>query len=407
MNLKLIIKQITEFNNDPLANIDDQIIVDGNGTRFERFKIHQYAKKCGLISTTATEETSINKYIIISKKPSTDLRTLIPTNQCIIDEITISDEMIWTFINLTKCPIPVPKPEFIEYFLKMLDPYLGSYGKFIEYIHEVKRCGGIGKYRKHIDEITRAIVDYIKTDCGFDELRNCLPGTISDRTVPIVDRQENNLSRDFNRLKKTIYKAENNNKIMISIDLIDAFFKLTKYNYPTTFEGKSQWDQYISKYTDYQFLIESKILRKIILGKSGLGRQMTEMCNRYMDMVGIDLNKVIERESALSIINVNLDEIVFEVKNPTEDIKYYENFIRSYVDEMYPNMFRTQMFKLHQLKDTLCFVKEYGDDKCRFKCCHPMVLLQCIKYWKKQECVPNDFKYLKDGNIIDHPIVFE
>jgi hypothetical protein len=422
MNLKLIIKQIIEFSSVNSNNVD-QIIVNGDGSSNERYKIHKCATKYGLISTTVTEHQSINKYIVVSKKPLSDemKKILIPTNQCKIDQITINDTMIWTFINLTKCPIPVPKPEYIEYYLKELNPYLGSYDKFIKYIHEVKDRGGIGEYRKHIDEITQAIVNYIKTDCSFEELRNCKqvpriqkPQSL-DCTVLTIDTLENksetnnserDRSRDLNRLKNTIYKTENHNKIMISIDLIDAFFKVIKYNYPATFEGETQWDQYISKYTDHRFLIESKILRKIILGKSGLGRQMTELCDRFMDEMLVGLTKVIEKESALLIINHNLDEIVIEVKDVGKDIKYLENLIKMYVDETYPNMFRTQIFRLHQLKDTLYFVKEMigndGEDGCKFKCCHPMVLMQCIKYWEKRECVANDYKYLKDDKIIDH-----
>src|SRR5436189_5581915 len=104
------IERLTDFKADDSLQ---QIIIDGNGTSYERFQIHQCAKTLGLISTTVTEEKSTHKLIVISKNPGIQIQSknnlnLIPTNQCKIDQITISDDMIITFTNLTNYPLPVP-----------------------------------------------------------------------------------------------------------------------------------------------------------------------------------------------------------------------------------------------------------------------------------------------------------
>lgn len=403
MDVDQAIKQITEFKDNQSVK---QLVIDHRNS-FERFQIHQYAKKLGLISTSVSEEKSTRKHIVISREPLSGQTVmlsatetpgqseihLVPTNQCQIDQITISDEIIITFISLTKFPVSVPKPEFVEYYLRELDPYYGCYAKFIQYIHEVKESGGITKYRRHIDEISRTIIHYIKTDHSFEPLRR-KPGT---KPKVIMD------------LKKSIYKPKNNGKIFISIDLIDAFFRIIKYYYPDTFEGCDQWSTYISKFTKYNFIINSKSLRKLILGKSGSGQGLIDICDRFMEKVYIDLKNMIEENKELVkelvIVSINVDEIVIEIN---ESLEHFEQ-IKSFMDHRYPGMFRTQVFKLHQLQDTTYYVKQIiGQNvKVEFKCCHPMVLMQCIRYWKGQKCEPNDFKYVKKEQITDHPVIFK
>lgn len=119
---------------------------------------------------------------------------------------------------------------------------------------------------------------------------------------------------------KNLYTCEQvgENDLFISIDLVKANFQALKfYNKEIVFNAETYKD-YINKFTDLDYIINSKYTRQVIFGK--MNPKRTIKIETYI------INKILELDNVkyllehFDIFSINVDEIILKVKNSHQQV---------------------------------------------------------------------------------------
>lgn len=393
---ELLIQQINKFK---LCD-DKTLTFDEDLTRQERSIIHETVKSVGMFSKSFMKTGSTHKYIVISKYDNISENTNNSdtygnqnnqdnqnnqNNE--INNITIDDNFINIFSDLTKIPIPIPLPEYFDYYLDMTDPYYDSKKKLELFKTDCIKLGGLHQLRKKINDVSEEIIQSIKNNPDFQLFRS-----MKQVTPDIV--------------KGKFYNASNcnNSKYYISIDIKTANFSVMKSYFPSLFMNYNDWDSFISNFTDSQFIIKSKLLREIIFGKLGVASQINKLCPIFIEKVVKFIEKYHEFNmfSISNAVCITADEVIFSVSSDF-DITLINRLIEI-INTEFPNLFHVKPFKLIKLGSKQYFVKKYIDSNggiCRdeFKCCPDKFIMQCIKYHQNKHITDVDLKFIDEGYV--------
>ena len=207
-------------------------------------------------------------------------------------------ELVNRFISDYKLPITMNKEKYFFYFIELYEDKFKSLTKW------------------------KTLWDMI--DSRYDgDANKFLEDYYQIRDNIIVSMGENFAFQDFNMMKldkfsvtdrpkvttNNVYNGENLGKVFLSIDLRKANFQALKYVNKDIVLGADTYEDFIGKYTDLQYVKESKYSRQVIFGKRNPARQITvekylinEVWKTYKQNFGADLN----------IVSMANDEIVIE-----------------------------------------------------------------------------------------------
>lgn len=137
MDLDHIKGEIIKFKDDDSSSLTifDEL------TRTQRSDIHEFVKQLGLFSKSFNKSGSTVKYMIISKLPSES------------DIFEIDSTFIELFSSLSRIPIPVPLPDYVDYYLNLTDKYFDTLRQFNMFKSDVIKFGGLSKFKTLIDNI--------------------------------------------------------------------------------------------------------------------------------------------------------------------------------------------------------------------------------------------------------------
>ena len=141
-------------------------------------------------------------------------------------------------------------------------------------------------------------------------------------------KEFNNMDMSMFAIKKygfstsNIYNETNNNRKFISVDLKKANFQALRL--VNVIDDKNYFD-FLSHYTDIQYIKDSKYTRQVIFGKLNAKRQITVekyiISLIYETLLSFDwFKEIIDKVESFAS-----DEIVFSVKNNVDD--YTVNFV--------------------------------------------------------------------------------
>ena len=161
---ELLIQQINKFK----LSDDKTLTFDEDLTRQQRSVVHETVKSLDMFSKSFMKTGSTHKYIVISKYDNISEDTN-NYDDCgyKMNKITIDDNFINIFSDLTKIPIPIPLPEYFEYYLDMTDPYFDSKKKLELFKTDCIKLGGLHQMRKKINDVSEEIIQSIKNNPDF------------------------------------------------------------------------------------------------------------------------------------------------------------------------------------------------------------------------------------------------
>lgn len=376
MELSLIKEEILKFKD----NSDDKLIINDELTRFQRSDIHEFVKKFGLFSRSVNKSGSTMKCIIVSRSME--------------DNVEIDSNFIETFSSLSKIPIPVPLPEYFDYFVRETDPYFNSLKMFNMFKLDVKEFGGLSNFRKHIDGVLEKILDNIKSNPDFDEFKQ----------VPKQKAKSDVKNDETPNISKKFYNIANKDKYFVSLDIKSANFTMMKYHYPKLFGENKSWSTYISQFTSSEFIRNCKYIRELIFGKLGTSNRVNTLCINFITKIEKEIREHFTTNHQFKAINMTHDEVIYCLEHDTleDKIKAFEH-LRDFIDGKYKDMFHIKMFFLHQLGTKPYFIKKHINTKdIEFKCCPSKLIMQCIRYWKKEECTQMDLQFMDEGYIAQY-----
>lgn len=109
---------------------------------------------------------------------------------------------------------------------------------------------------------------------------------------------------------KNIYHLDNNGKVFVSIDLKKANWQVMKKVMPEVVKNKSTYEDYVSTYTNLDYIKQSKRTRQVVFGKCCVGRQIT--CERYFLN---EIRKAIGDIPHWNFVAFLTDELVYEIED--------------------------------------------------------------------------------------------
>lgn len=226
------------------------------------------------------------------------------------------------FVSDMNIPINVFDEPYFSYYINLYEDYFKSKTKWNDLAQTVdNRFNGspelfLEEYASVRDKIITDILD-------SESYKEFISKDLSEYDIP---------NRNFP--SSNVYKEINDGKIFISIDLKKANFQALK---KVGVLIDNSYEDFISRYTDLDYIKKSKYTRQVIFGKTNPKRQIK--VEKYLiDKVYSSLCKLFD-EYYLGTFKVEsfcTDEIVISMDNNHKKVYniIYDNFAKNVKDEL-------------------------------------------------------------------------
>jgi len=338
----------------------------------ERSEVHETIKKYDAIeSVSVSISGSPLKKITIKKKNALVEKTKF--------EPVVNSAMIRYFCDYMKVPFPVFSEKYVDYYLDVLDKYYDCKAKWKIYLDELEK-NSLGSIKNEVNSVYAKVIDYVKSHEEYKEF------IAKQHTIPDIS------------MGNELYSVVNKDKTFVSIDVRSANYRVLKTYCPILCENL-EWTDFIRKFTDNEFIINSKYAREVLFGKLG--------CKPIGKMPIIFIDNVIKHvdtkySSYLKKMRCSNDEIVYEVISDkiNEFVPLIDEF-RARVNELDNKCYRVDVFKLKQLGTRAFFVKELiGSDKVEFKAVPKKFSVQSVKFYEGKPITDLDKKFTDEMELI-------
>lgn len=368
--LEKIKKSVIEFSKSPKI----EMRIENMNSSNDRRKLYTFVQSLGLEAESQFYPNSQNKYFLVKKGV---LKKDYDPNQLTVDFCNF-------YKKYTEFPIPTSLPEHFDYFVEELDQYYQTKDK-LELLHDdLKTLGengelvrqNLGRYKKLLWKIKENIQNTIKQN---EEYKKFCDFDVSN--LPQIKTSHN------------AYVKDNENKLLLSFDVRSANFRTLKHFCPSLFTNCNEWKDFISTFTHFKFLQNSKPFRTILINELG-----NENLNKFAIIFVNDIiNKISESEfkDMLKIVSCQNDEVVYEVTDRDLNLGKLFEFVNNVHD-----FFNIKLFELRQICKENYYVCVLDDKFVAFKNIPKMHIMQVIKEFSNGELKELDYKYVDEqGNI--------
>lgn len=226
------------------------------------------------------------------------------------------------FVSDMNIPINVFDEPYFSYYIDLYENYFNSKTKWDDLVQTVdNRFNGspelfLEEYAKVRDKIITDLLDN-------ESYKEFISKDLSEYDIP---------NRDFP--SSNVYKETNKDKTFVSIDLKKANFQALKKVGVLTDDS---YEDFISRYTDLDYIKKSKYTRQVIFGKTNPKRQI-KLEKYLIDKVYSSLCKLFD-EYYLNTFKVEsfcTDEIVISIGNNYKKVYniIYDKFAKKVKDEL-------------------------------------------------------------------------
>ncbi len=268
--------------------------------------------------------------------------------------------------------------------LKLYDKFYGTLGKWEVFLRELTKYHCEQDYFEEYNRVKDAAIMYIKNTEAYQRFN----------------------AEDMNKYRvshpdlpgKDIFKAANDGRVFISIDMKKANFSSLQHYDPAIFDYADSWEDFIGRYTGNQHIINSKYIRQVILGNCNPKRHITY--EKYL-MDGV--------LTSLTEIYVPIDKIVFfsndEIVADVSDMnKPEQELTRFQIENGMKDMaipLKTELFTLHKIIGSDGYYKEIisnnGDTEIEFKCLDNFSLPFVLRRFSGEEITDSDRMFYHEG----------
>ena len=294
------------------------------------------------------------------------------------------------FVRDCKIPIKLYAEPYFTERLELLDKYYNTLEKWKAFCEEVEKFPNEEEYFTMYNTTKESAMYFIKTSQGFDNFNKLDMNqfAIKNKNLP----------------SKDIFKPSNIGKTFISLDMKKANFSSLKAYDPTIFDNAETWEDFIRKFTDSEYIINSKYIREVIMGNCNPSKvityekHITDTILTKLVAAGINIEDVVFFSNDEIIIDINSDPLV----------------ILAHIEEVLPDVevpIRIEQFKLSSVKKNnkiIGYIKELVDGTYDFKCFNSQDLLLAIRQLQNEEIRQSDLVFENEGFLakyVDTPII--
>jgi len=288
-------------------------------------------------------------------------------------EFELTSDAIKFFSLYARVPLPNCDLRFLDYYLKELDPYFDCVRLFSLFNNELKKKQ-LHELKSEATQVRRKIIDHIKSSEEFSKF------------------VEMNIDIPTGILTKNkLYHQQHAGQYFVSIDVRSANYRVLKKFCPNL--ANTEWKEFISKFTNTQFIIESKYFREVIFGELGHSK-ITKLPLIFVDNVGRMIESDPNLVGKMEKVFCSDDEIVYKVKK-----EFDTNILEKNIEELLPGHFRVEKYKLSQIGQFTYFVREFAEKK-DFKNVPKKFIMQCVKYYKHRPITEVDRKFEDEDGLL-------
>jgi len=288
------------------------------------------------------------------------------------------------FVKDFSLPIQILQNPYYEYFKNLYDKVYKSNEKYKLFQNTVNTLGGVEQFFSETKKVIDSIIDEISSMDIYYKFN--------------IDKLDN-YNVKLNIPKQDIFNTNNDGKYFLSIDLKKANYNAMKYYDEGLTLNTNNYNEFISKYTDLEYIKQSKYIRQVIYGN--LNPKKQQKIQLYI--VSKILNDIVLKYFNIkNLKNVSHDEIVVLI----DDLDYVINHNPSiYLDiDNYCRQLEVEvnieLFKLKQFKPYSYFVKEFYDsNKVEFKNIPVVYFAQIYKNYFNMELTDYDLMFYYEGNV--------
>ena len=280
-------------------------------------------------------------------------------------------------------PIKIFEEPYFSYLIDLYDEHLNTIEKLDKLRRIVSNFSTDDEYLTHNNNLTEKIVGEILNVEAYKEFNT-------------KKMDEYNISSQYP--KKDIYKKENVDKTFISIDLVKANYQALKYIDSSIVFNTNNYNEFIKKFTDYDYIVESKYIRQVIFGRLNPKRQIKVA--RYL------IEKVIEHILESNLLNeeaiamASSDEVIFELND--DNLKALLNLHEKIREEIKSKLnidVDIEIFTLKDIEDG-AYVKEFlNKDGYQFACAPQIYYPQIFKLYNNMELNDMDLVFKHEGRL--------
>lgn len=283
------------------------------------------------------------------------------------------------FIKDSDIPISLFKEPYFINRINLLNGLYDSKRKWEQFIQEVSLFETEQQYLEHYNKVKDTAINHIKSKPEYESFNNY----------------------DFNNYKVNnygigdhgVFKPINNNKQLLSFDLKKANFQAFKVYSPKLMDECNSYEEFISKFTNLDHIINSKYIRQVIFGNCNPKRQVTIEKFLMSGVLDIIIN-LVGKDCVLSYMH---DEIVVDmtsmnggtVSKIIDKVKEYSKLTNIQV--------KYEGYLVYKIPNTEFYVQYFGDGTYKFKCVPALFYPIVIKQFNGLTVDDEDLTYYHEG----------
>lgn len=265
--------------------------------------------------------------------------------------------------------------------IEILDPFFKTKEKFDLFVSELESFETVQDYFEYYNKIKDRVIQDIKANPAFQKFNNdsfdCYNEYVSKHHYSTRD----------------CYKMELDKKQVISIDMKKANFSALRYYDPEIFYHAESWKDFLSRYTDFEHIIQSKYIRQVIMGTCNPKRQV-----RYEKYLMCQLLDCIKLHTEVEVFSLSNDELILTMTEPGLFFKILSIVSNS----KFKDMMKVQLFDLEKLPVTDGWKRVSFDGEhysVDFKKMNSDYFHQAVKYARGEEITEDDLVVYHDGHL--------
>lgn len=268
-------------------------------------------------------------------------------------------------------------PYFYEH-LQTLDILEDCIDKFDVFCNELQQFANEQEYFEYYNNVKDSMIAFIKAVPEYEDFINA-----DHKCQPCAS-------------KRNLYVEQNDGRSFVSIDMKKANFSAMRHYSKNIFDNCETWEQFVSKFTYSQHIVNSKYIRQVILGACNPKSQI-----RYEHyLMNIMCNHIMACLPNVSIFSLGEDEIIIEV--PSSGTGFSMRELKKVVNSCRDGigiLVRVESFELSKIDDG--WVKSYNDDsgKVDFKCIDAEIYHQVVKHYFGKPITDNDLVFYHNGRL--------
>lgn len=268
-----------------------------------------------------------------------------------------------------------------------------------------KFYGTLEKWKLFVEEL-----EYYKCEQDYfeeynrvkDKAINCIKNSEAYQRFNAEDMNKYRVTHD-NLQSKDIFKPTNDGRTFISIDMKKANFSsllhYCKNIGESMFADASEWNDFMSFFTDNKHITNSKYIRQVILGNCNPKRHITYEKWLMDNVLGI-LDSVLNVMD--KVVFFSNDEIVLDVTDINESNRSsYFVYVQTTIEKIVNVPLRVELFTLHKIHGTDGYYKEIfnndGEKDIEFKCLDNYMLPFVIRHFLGEEVTDSDKVFYHEG----------